>query len=127
MVSILWTFDNTTDDIYNIYNGIAVNSPNYVTSYTGLGSEAINLTGSSSQYVKVDDPLFDFTYRSFTIEIWFYPTLLTTSDFGLFGQCDTMTTDRCLSLMIKNDCVYFGFYDGKRWEDKSSKTKIFNL
>jgi hypothetical protein len=113
MVSILWTFDNNTNDMYNIYNGIAVNGPNYVTSYTGLVSGALNFTDSLSQYVKVDSPSFDFTYRSFTIEIWFYPTLLTTAEFGLFGQCQTMTTDRCLSLMIKNECVYFGFYNGK--------------
>ena len=60
MVSILWTFDNNTEDKYNTYNGIAVNNPSYVTGYAGLNSQALSLNGSSSQYVKVDDPLFEF-------------------------------------------------------------------
>jgi hypothetical protein len=113
MVSILWTFDNNTNDIYNVYNGIPVNGPTYGTSYTGLDSKALYLNGSLSQYIEVNDPLLEFTYRSFTIEMWFYPTLLTTADFGLFGQCETIEKDRCLMLMIRNYLVYFSFYDGK--------------
>jgi hypothetical protein len=113
MVSILWSFDNNTNDAYNTYNGIAIGDPNYVTSYTALASKALSFNGSSSQYVEIDDPLFEFTYRSFTIEMWFYPTLLTAADFGLFGQCETMENDRCLTLMIRNYRVYFSFYKGK--------------
>ena len=112
MVSILWTFNNNTNDVYNTYNGVAINSASYITGYTGLDSGALSLNGSSSQYVKVDDPVFEFTYRSFTIEIWFYPTLLTTGDFGLFGHCKAMETDQCLTMTIRNNRISCGFYNG---------------
>lgn len=113
MVSILWTFNNNTNDAYNTYNGVAINSPSYVTGYTGLDSGALSFNGTSSQYVTVDEPVFEFTYRSFTIEIWFYPTVLITGDLGLFGHCKAMETDQCLTMMIRNNRIYCGFYNGK--------------
>lgn len=90
-----------------------MNNSTYVTGYTGLESEALDLNGNLSQYVKVDDPRFEFTYRTFTIEIWFYPTWLTGADFGLFGHCKTMDTDQCLTIMIRNYQISAGFYNGK--------------
>ena len=127
MVWILWNFNNNTRDAYNTYNGELMNNSTYVTGYTGLESEALGLNGNLSQYVKVDDPRFEFTYRSFTIEIWFYPTGLTVADFGLFGHCKAMDTDQCLTVMIRNFQIYAGFYNGKDslGRDDHFKTSAF--
>ena len=99
--------------MYNNYNGVALNAPNYVTGYTGLNSKALNVTSSLSQYVIVSTPYFNFTYRSFTVELWFYPTLLTSGDYGLFSQCQSFTPHYCLIYMIRNYRLLLSFYYGK--------------
>jgi hypothetical protein len=53
--TIFWSFDNNTNDMYNTYNGIAFNSPNYITGYTGLNSQALSFTTSLTQYVIVGE------------------------------------------------------------------------
>jgi hypothetical protein len=45
--------------------------------------------------------------------MWFYLTVSTAADFELFDQCETMENDRCLMVMIRNYCVYVGFYHGE--------------
>lgn len=55
----------------------------------------------------------DLTYKSFTVEMWFYPTMLTSGDFGLFGQCQTPIQDLCLILMIRNYRLLLAFQAGK--------------
>ena len=111
--TVFWSLDNNTSDMYNNYNGVALNSPNYVIGYTGLNSSALSVTRSLSQYVIVTTPYFNFTYRSFTVELWFYPTLLTSGDYGLFGQCQSTTSNRCLIYMIRNYRLLLAFYSGK--------------
>lgn len=85
----------------------------YVTDYTGLSNTALNFISTLPQYVTVNSPFLDLTNRSFTVEIWFYPTLLTSSDSGLFGQCQTAAMDQCLMYMIRNYHVYLAFHTGK--------------
>lgn len=112
-VRMFWAFDNNTLDLYNTYNGIGVNSPTFVTGYTGLNSRALKANTVPAQYVVVSTPYFNFTYRSFTVELWFYPLALTASDFGFFGQCQSVSTRRCLIYMIRNFRLLLAFYGGK--------------
>ncbi len=113
IITAIWNFNNNTNDQYNIYNGIAVNAPTYATGYTNLTNTALKLNAPASQYVNISDPFLNLTYRSFTIEIWFYPTTLASSDYGLFGQCQTASMDLCLACMIRNNFTYLSFYSGK--------------
>ncbi len=68
---------------------------------------------SLSQYVIVTTPYFNFTHRSFTVEVWFYPTLLTSGDYGLFGQCQSTSTNLCLIYMLRNYHLLLAFYSGQ--------------
>ncbi len=91
-----------------------MNSPSYVTGYTGLNNTALNCVRSSTQYVIVNTPYFNFTGRSFTVEFWFYATsLISSTDYGIFGQCQTATTDLCFLCMIRNNNIRLAFYAGK--------------
>ncbi len=113
IITAIWNFNGNTDDQYNIYNGIAVNTPSYATGYTNLTGTALSFNAAASQYVNISNPFLNLTYRSFTVEIWFYPTTLVSSDYGLFDQCQTASMDLCLAYMIRNHCTYLGFYSGK--------------
>ncbi len=115
IVTALWNFNSNTDDQYNNYNGVSVNTPAYVTGYSNLSNTALDFNGTSSEYVKIASPFLNLTYRSFTVEIWFYPTVLTSSDYGLFGQCQTASMDLCLIYMIRNYYTYLAFYGGKQF------------
>jgi len=111
-VNALWTFDGNTNDQYNIYNAVAFNGPTYVTGYTGQNDTA--LAFNDSQYVMMSSSFVDLTNKSFTIEMWFYPTMLTSDDFGLFGQCQTPAPDLCLIAMIRNYRLLFAFESGNQ-------------
>ncbi len=113
IVVALWNFDNNTNDQYNNYNGIAANTPIYTTGYTDLSNTALSFSAGTSQYVKIADPFLNLTYRSFTVEIWFYPTTLSSGDYGLFGQCQIASMDLCLMFLIRNYYVYLGFLSGE--------------
>jgi len=94
IINATWNFNGDTTDQYNVYNGAAMNSPTYTTGYTNLTSTALSLIGSSSQYVQISEPFLSLSYVSFTVEIWLYPTaLVSTQNYGLFGQCQTTSTD----------------------------------
>jgi hypothetical protein len=112
-VDAIWNFDGNTNDLNLIYNGIAYNGPTFVTGYTGQSNTALAFDGNASQYVLITSPYMDLTNKSFTVEMWFYPTVLTSDDYGLFGQCELNATDRCLIYMIRNYRAYLAFYAGK--------------
>ena len=91
------------------HNGIGINSPSYYTpGINGYGS-ALLLDQLNSQYVNVPE-YRSLAYRSFTIEIWFYPTELTSSYHGLFGQHYGTATDQSLHCKIRSYAMYFGFW-----------------
>jgi hypothetical protein len=54
-MTVLLNFDNNTNDQYNNYNGIAMNTPNYTTGYTNLPDTALSLNAAASQYVQITD------------------------------------------------------------------------
>lgn len=96
-----------------------MNSASYTTGYTNLTSTALSLLGNSSQYVQISEPFLSLSYISFTVEIWLYPTaLVSTQNYGLFGQCQTASKDLCLNQMIKNNMLYLSFYSGRSLNTK---------
>ena len=113
-VNALWTFDGNTNDQYNIYNAVPFNGPSYVMGYTGQNNTALSFDNASSQYVSISSPYVNLTYRSITVEMWFYPTTLTSADYGLFGQCQTTAKDLCLIYMIRNYRILLAFHSGKQ-------------
>lgn len=113
IITAIWNFNNDTNDYYNNYNGVSANTASYVTGYTNLNNTAFSFISSSSQYVIINSPFLDLTNKSFTVEIWFYLTSLSSGDYGLFGQCQTTSMDKCLMYLIRNYHIYLGFYAGK--------------
>ena len=78
MTYIFWAFDSDPNDLYNVYNGVAMNGATFVSpGYTGYGS-ALSLNGTASEYVLVSN-YKDMTYKGFTWEIWAYPLDLSKS------------------------------------------------
>lgn len=127
---MFWTLDSDFNDFYNVYNGIGVNSPAFVSpGYNGYGS-ALSLNGSSSQYARVS--LYqNMTYTSFTWEMWAFPRNLgnltdlvqvtnllfhlENYDNLMIGMCQSTTFRRCLDLMIRQNSTYFAFYGDDCW------------
>ncbi|CAF0952846.1 unnamed protein product [Adineta steineri] len=107
--SSLWSFDNNTLDSRSDYNGVGINSPTYKTPGINGHGSALSVDASIGQYVSVSK-YRNFTYTSFTIEMWFYLTELTSSAYGLFGQYYDTATDQSLHCKIYNDAMYFGFW-----------------
>ncbi|CAF3071697.1 unnamed protein product [Rotaria sp. Silwood2] len=107
--SAFWNFDNNALESFNSYDGVTSGSPSYTTSLLGHGA-AISLTSSSAQYVSVSSKQVLFNSTSFTIEAWIYPISLTTSDHGIFGQCQNTITNMCLHFVSRNLLLYCGFF-----------------
>jgi hypothetical protein len=60
-----WAFDFNFNDSYNVYNGVGMNNPTFVTpGYNGRGATLL-LNASNSQYVLVST-YKNMTYTSFT-------------------------------------------------------------
>ncbi|CAF1199445.1 unnamed protein product [Adineta ricciae] len=92
-----YTFDNSTLDSVGNYSMKGNFTPSYVPGWIG---SAINFT-HSSQYLSTTHIPLDS--RSFTIDLWFYATNLTSfRDFGFAGECDSSSTDQCLLLNIRD-------------------------
>ncbi|UJR11288.1 hypothetical protein I4U23_015469 [Adineta vaga] len=113
-VNVFWPFNSNYNDLYNIYNGVGINNPTFISpGYNGYGS-SLSLNRISSQYVLV--PTYaNMAFTSFTWEIWAYPTNFAMNDSVLVGMCESSTTNQCLSLMIRQNTIYFGFLDNDCW------------
>ena len=107
--SAFWLFDGNCLELLNSFDGVASGSPTYTTSFLGYGN-SISLTASSSQYVSISSPQILLSTSSFTIEAWIYPISLTTADFGIFGQCQSASTNLCFHFVIRQVKLYCGFY-----------------
>ncbi|CAF4223848.1 unnamed protein product, partial [Adineta steineri] len=117
--SSLWRFDNNSLDSIGNLSGVAVNSPRYVIpGITGSGY-ALSLTRNNAQYVTIAT-YQNFSYVSFTLEMWFYLTSLNQSVSGLFSQRDSGTTDHQLILMVYHALIYVSFYS----DDVSGATML---
>ncbi|CAF0971128.1 unnamed protein product [Rotaria sordida] len=88
MVTVLYPFDGNSNDLTGYATGLPLGSstPGYTTN-SYVGSQALSLS-SSSQYILI--PNVDLAQRSFTIQVWLYPTSSPIlGDYGIFGQCDS--------------------------------------
>jgi hypothetical protein len=114
LTTAYWTFDGVTTDYYGVYNGVLMNIATYFSTtntqpYVGYG-RGLTLLSTASQYFVVSSPTLDLSYKSFTLEAWIYPTLSSSGDFGIFGQCACSTcTNQCLYFIIRNYKLYIGF------------------
>ena len=109
----MWSFDGNTLDTYGIYSAVSYNGPTYVMGITGQNGTALAFNRSASQYIVITSSFVDLTSKSFTVEMWFYSTSLTDEDYGLFGQCEMASRDRCLILMIRDYRLLLAFHSGK--------------
>ncbi|CAF5204169.1 unnamed protein product, partial [Rotaria magnacalcarata] len=98
--------------LYNTgLDGILSGSPTYTTSFAGYGN-AISLTQSSNQYVYIMSKVLPLNSRSFTIEAWIYPIgFSSSSDYGIFGQCQTLSNNSCLYFLVRTNKLLCGFYN----------------
>jgi hypothetical protein len=114
LTTAYWTFDGVTTDYYGVYNGVLMNIATYFSTtntqpYVGYG-RGLTLLSTASQYFVVSSPTLYLSYKSFTLEAWIYPTLSSSGDFGIFGQCACSTcTNQCLYFIIRNYKLYIGF------------------
>jgi hypothetical protein len=113
--TVLWTFDNTLNDVSGQFNGTGRNSPTYVSGINGYGS-ALALNGATSQCAIVT-PYLNMSYISFTWEFWVYPTVTPSGDSMFIGQCGAATDDQCLIVMTRSDVMWFAF-----WNDDANGT-----
>ena len=100
-----WKFEYNLYDSVGSYNGIMSNAAAYVTGYVGQA-----LAVNSVQYMTVSSYL-NLNSRSFTVEAWIYITssLTSSTDYGIFGQCQTANTRQCLHYLIRTNKIFMGF------------------
>ncbi|CAF3409239.1 unnamed protein product [Rotaria sp. Silwood2] len=83
--------------------------------YNGAGS-CLLLSQLQQQSVTVNTPPFlNMSFTSFTVEVWIYANTLYNNDSfmdnTIFGQFQQNTSDHSLYLTIRNQRIYFGFFD----------------
>ena len=129
---MFWALDNNYNDLYNVYNGVGINSPAFVSpGYNGYGA-ALSLNATNSQYVLISN-FKNMTFTSFTWEMWGFPTSLGMSLYSsslknhsrkfivenydnlMVGMCQTPSLRRCLYLMIRQNSTYFAFFADDCW------------
>ncbi|UJR10924.1 hypothetical protein I4U23_015109 [Adineta vaga] len=111
--SILYTFDNTTNDYYGNYNAIPYNNPVYISpGYNGRGS-TIQILSNASQYLTVANYM-NFYNKSLTVEAWIYPLAVFSSstyiDMIIYAQTNTTQQPQLMWLMLRNGKGYGAFY-----------------
>ncbi|CAF1019598.1 unnamed protein product [Didymodactylos carnosus] len=117
VTSAYWSFDNTTQDLYGVYNGVLINGATYYTSpastnaatpYFGVGA-SLYLQSSLNQSVLINSTFFNFSYTSWTVEAWIYPTAVGGDD-DILGQCESSVgTNLCLYLILRGSRMFMGF------------------
>jgi hypothetical protein len=112
-INAAWTFDNTTADVYGVYNGQLMNGAGYsaistTIPYLGQG-QALNVQASSNQSFQVTSPFLSLANTSFTVEAWIYSTSYTGNN-GVFSQCQCAScADQCFYFLVQSARLYAGF------------------
>jgi hypothetical protein len=115
-----WLFDGNFDTAYGVYDGYFVSSNATVTEnsdilwvspgYTGCGS-AVHFLPNTYYVI---NQYFDLSTINFTVAAWilipFNFTLRPYDYFSLFSQCQALSNDKCLHLVIGSGCLRLGFY-----------------
>jgi len=106
IVTALYPFDGNTNDQSGYYTGTAfgTSAPSYtVGAYI---SQTIALNPNLQQYVLI--PNINLSKQSFTLQTWLRPgTINTSTDFGIFSQCDSNSI--CMSLNLRNGHFVLSF------------------
>ena len=107
IITALYTFDGTYNDLSGLYSGIAYgSSPPSYSSGTNYIRQSIELYITSNQYIAI--PYISFRQQSFTIQFWFLISGSGTSvDYGVFSQCGADLI--CLSLSIRSGRIILSF------------------
>ena len=111
--SVIYTFDNTSNDFYGVYNAVPVNNPTYVTpGYNGCGA-AIQLRAASTQYLTIAT-FMNFYQKSFTVEAWVYPLSVYIgspyADSMVYGQTNSSNVGQYMWMMLRNGRIYGAFF-----------------
>ena len=84
----------------------------------GRGS-ALNTNQTGLRYMRISD-YYNLTYTSFTVQMWFYATFLSSYDDGLFSQSEQLTSRRSLHYLVRNSRLHMGFFS----DDTPGRTTI---
>ena len=116
VISVLWTFDSTTNDTSGSYNGALVNGAGYSAvsqsqPYIGNG-RALWLNNSVSVPVNQSFTVSQFinlASLSFTLEAWIYASSYA-GDNPILSQCQCVScSGQCLSFIVRGARLYVGF------------------
>jgi hypothetical protein len=112
-------YDDSGSNVTGTWNGTANGTSGYYSAGNGQQALAGYFNGSND-YISVP-ALNIFNEGAFTVTGWMYPTV-SKEDEGLFGVCQSQTTDHCLHLAIRSGTPYMGFFG----DDISSGTTALN-
>lgn len=114
--SVLYTFDNISNDYFGNYNAVPWNNPQYVSpGYNGRG-QAIELRQGSSQYLTVSKYM-NFYQTSLTVEAWVYPLTVYIGsgsariDSIVYAQTNSSIQNQYMWMMLRNGKNYGAFFD----------------
>ena len=118
--SVLYTFDNTSDDYYGNYNAAPANNPQYVSpGYNGRGF-AIQLRSNLSQCLTIPNYM-SFYQRSFSVEAWLYPLTVLSSDMIVYSQTQVAALGQYMWLALRGGNSLGAFFG-----DDVSGTTLFH-
>jgi hypothetical protein len=124
VAGILWTFDNSLQDVYNNFVGVGNNGPTYSSpGINGYGS-CVYLNGTSSQSITIySPPNLNLTYTSFSVVAWVKATSLRSNgDNAIFGQLyQNSPADKLLQVVVRNQHVFLGF----GWDDTTGNRTLY--
>ncbi|CAF0925096.1 unnamed protein product [Adineta ricciae] len=106
-ITVIYPFDANTNDAsgYAIGTAFGLSGPGY-TGYCYVGYQALVLASLYQQYISI--PYVNLSQRSFTIETWIMLyNSAASSNYGLFGQCDSNSI--CLSISVQNSRFVVSF------------------
>jgi hypothetical protein len=108
MVTMLYTFDGSANDMTGYYSGslFGITLPSFINN-AYVGSQALNLNAINFAYVQI--PYIGLGQQSFTLQIWVYPSgaITVPSDYGIIGQCDSNSV--CFLLTLRNARITLSF------------------
>ena len=112
-----WAFENDFTDGTTLYNGTPTGSPTFTQGYVG---RAVSFTPFSGQRITTN-PRIPLANRTFSIDVWIYPTGLTNSiHHSICGMCSAGATDYCLHLTLAKNGTFFTLYFGLYADDVNS-------
>ena len=117
--SVLYTFDNTSDDYYGNFDAAPVHYPQYVfPGYNGRGA-AIQLLSNQSQCLTIANHM-NFYQRSFSVEAWIYPLTISSGDMIIYSQTQVAALGQYMWFLLRGGSSFGAFFG-----DDVSGTTLF--